>query len=369
MMDELWAIINFDWFYQFGFGPEQLRITLYPSGSQGGFGPIIQGNSYAVLPVTDNYGDWLSFAVHEFAHSFANPIAEAWYEENEEFRRFSGESVDLERMPFYGNSLTIAREYVTRAYTILYMVENHDTDLLLLLIDEIVAGFRNIETVYSMITGHEPILTPETDMLTLILGEDIEYTLGEKQRLIIPGERIYYHPVDLMGAELNLDDFEHNNNGDVFGTREGDVFTMLHEGEWYLNIDLGENPLGVEWGMQEGEFRKYSTLLLDDENTIASILGTEDYAVGDERYFTLSEDRVLYYQFMELLNIELQLDDFRHNHNSSTLSSQQGDVIIITENGRRFLHIDLGPNDELAEMMSLPEGSMRRYFVIPLDVF
>ena len=186
MMDELWSVINFDWFYQFGFGPDQLRITLYPSGSQGGFGPDMQGNSYAVLPVTANYGDWLSFAIHEFAHSFANPIAEAWYEENEEFRRFSNESVDLVRMPFYGSGITMAREYVTRAYTILYMVENHGADLLLQLTAEIASGFYNIETVYSMITDHVPILTPETDMLALFLGEGLEYTLGEKQRVIIP---------------------------------------------------------------------------------------------------------------------------------------------------------------------------------------
>ena len=267
MMDELWSKINFDWFYQFGFGPEYLRITLYPSGSQGGFGPTIHGVSYAVLPVTYYYGDWLEFAIHEFAHSFANPIAELWYEESEKFRRLSYDSVDLVNMPFYGTSITMAREYVTRAYTILYMVKNHDANLFHLLLAEIVGGFPYIETVYAMITDHEPIITPDTDLLALIFGEDLEYTLREKEQVII------------------------------------------------------------------------------------------------------SEERILYYQFKDLLNVKLDLENFPHNNNGNVFSSQEGDVLIVTQDGRRSLYIDLGPNVLMAEMFDLPEGSMRKYHVLPLDIF
>ena len=369
LLDELWGKINFDWFYQFGFSPENLRITIYPSGSQGGFGPTVRGISYAVLPITAYYGDWLEFAVHEFVHSFANPIAEAWYEEDEEFRRMSYDSVDLVRMPFYGNSIIMAKEYVTRAYTILYMIENHDANLFQLLLAEIVGGFPYIETVFAMITEHEPFITPDTNLLTLVFGEDLEYTLGEKERVVIQGERLYFQMVDLPDLEeLDLDSFEHNNNGNVFGTQKGDVFIMFGEEGQFLNIDLGENPMGVEWGLPEGEFRKYSYFPLDDENTITSILGVE-YVLGEIRYYTIRDERVFYFQIMSLINLEIDLENFAHNDNGNAFGTQKGDMVIVTENGRRSLYIDLGPNDEMGEMFELPEGSMRRYHVLPLDLF
>ena len=159
--DELLGQINFGWFYQFGFNRDNMRITIRPSGTRGGFGPtLLDTVNYAVLPQTDCYGDFLSFAIHEFAHSFANPIAEEWYEENTEFRELSERSVDMRRMPWYGQSITMAREYVTRAYTILYLVENHGAPLLPLLLDEFHGGFPYIETVYAMITEHEPMISP-----------------------------------------------------------------------------------------------------------------------------------------------------------------------------------------------------------------
>jgi len=127
-----------------------------------------------------------------------------------------------------------------------------------------------------------------------------------------------------------------------------------------LHIDLGENPDGVEWGLAEGELRKYSGFLLDDENTIAQILGIA-YVRGETQYITFREEQVFQYQFMELLNKELQLDDFRHNNNDNIFGTQTGDVMIVTRDGRRFLFIDLGP-------WNLPEETMRKYSVFPLDV-
>lgn len=159
LYDELIGQINFDWFYQFGFDSESMRIIIRPSGTWGHFGPtFLDTINYAVIAQRAYYGDLLLTTVHEFAHSFANPVAEAWYEENEVFRNFSHRAVDMRRLPWYGLGITMAREYVTRAYTILYLVENHDKDLLSLLIDEFNGGFRNIETVYAMITQHEPMI-------------------------------------------------------------------------------------------------------------------------------------------------------------------------------------------------------------------
>ena len=159
--DELIDRINFDWFYQFGFDPESIRTIIRPSGTWGQFGPtFLDSISYAVITQREYYGDLLSTTVHELAHSFANPIAEAWYEEDEGFRSLirDAASTVTHYQPWYVEPITVAREYVTRAYTILYLVENHNKDLLSLLLDEYNRGFRNIETMYAMITEHEPMI-------------------------------------------------------------------------------------------------------------------------------------------------------------------------------------------------------------------
>jgi len=106
---------------------------------------------------------------------------------------------------------------------------------------------------------------------------------------------MYFQTVDLMGAQLDLADFEHNNNGNVFDSQEGDVLIRFDDDVEYLLIDLGENPEGTEWGL-----RKYYYTLLDDENTIAQILGVE-YIRGETQSITFEEEPIFYYQFMRLL--------------------------------------------------------------------
>jgi len=378
LADQLLSRINFDWFYQFGFGPEYLRVIVYPSGAGGGYGPTQLGRvSYAVLPGSADYGDlWmLEFAVHEFAHSFANDIAAAWYEENEEFRRMSYDSVDLVRMPFYSHSLIMAFEYATRAYTILYMVENHDVLLCHQLLGEITRGFPYIEAVFAMITEHETIFTPDTDILALILGENLEYELEEKQQAVIDGDYLLYYILDLAGAELSLEDFEHNNNQNVVAAQTGDVFLFLNEyGHRYLVIDLGENMTGREWGLPEGQFRKNSIFPLDDEDsyTIAMILGEDiEYTLGEQQRFAFSPTRTMYYQAMNLLNMELTaefLQNFSPNRSGHLFGTQTGDALIVTEEGNRYLLIDFGPHPRGVEW-GHEEGLLRWYSAFPLDLF
>ena len=159
----LYNYINFEWFRQHGFNPDNMRVVLSPSSSQNGYGGWIYGRTpdetivYAALPGSRDYSGFRCFVIHEFAHAIGNPIAKVWYLENEDFRRWSDDSVDLIRMPFYSSGMIMAFEYVTRAYTILYMVENTDADLLQLLRAEYLNGFPYIQEVYAMITEHEKI--------------------------------------------------------------------------------------------------------------------------------------------------------------------------------------------------------------------
>jgi len=46
--------------------------------------------------------------------------------------------------------------------------------------------------------------------------------------------------LDLRGQKLNLDDFDQNYMGDIFGSQTGEVFVMEFEGSMTLIIDLGE---------------------------------------------------------------------------------------------------------------------------------
>jgi hypothetical protein len=69
--------------------------------------------------------------VHEYCHSFANPIARKWYNENPEFKKWCDDSVDTEKFPAYGSGLNMAYEYVTNAYSFLYYCQSNDTEIVI----------------------------------------------------------------------------------------------------------------------------------------------------------------------------------------------------------------------------------------------
>ena len=382
LANELLSKINFDWFYQFGFGSENLRSIIRPSGSWGAYGPTqLRKISYAILPVGHCFSDHLELIIHEFAHSFANPIADAWYENNEEFRRISNDSINPMQLPWYAEGFIMAREYVTRAFTIQYLVENHEKNIVHLLLSEIVGGFLYIETIYTKITEHEYIFTSGVDIIALILG--VEYTLGERQHVVIEAEyNAFIYLVDLGGIELPWEELEQNSMGNWFATQPGDVHVLVdRNGRRFLEIDLGEDPRGVNWGLEEGTLRKHSFFSLDDEDsyTIAQILyqilGEEvEYTIGElprtylAGYYGKTDEIVFYYQAVNLLGTELTFGDFQPNGMGNLMNTQQGDMIVVTRDGRRYLHIDHGSHPQSVEM-GLEEGELRLYTIFPLDMF
>lgn len=99
--------------------------------------------------------------VHEYCHSFANPLAEKLYHENQQLKKWCDDSVDLKKNPQYNNGLVIANEYLTRSYTLLYYTL-HDFELTICdrkykysdyisFEKEIENGFPYIKDVYKMI--------------------------------------------------------------------------------------------------------------------------------------------------------------------------------------------------------------------------
>jgi hypothetical protein len=168
-IEEVYGGVNHEWFRQHGKNPDNMRVIITPGCSRNGYGASVFGDTpddtvvYAAISVSSNYRTYHSFIIHEYVHSFANPIAEAWYAEDIVFRFWANASVDLRRWPSYTSGLIMAYEYVTRAYTILYMAESAGANPVHLLLHEKAIGFTRIAEVYAMITG-EPVIDLTTDV-------------------------------------------------------------------------------------------------------------------------------------------------------------------------------------------------------------
>ena len=158
---QLYSRLDKNWFDTRRVGLAELRPYVSPNNTGCGYGPSLwdaNGNIvgvHPILPQTDDFSGsgGIPFLVHEFCHSFSNPISEKWYAEDENFRKLCNTAVDKEKLPYYSEGITMAREYVTRANTIRYMSEVAGADVAALCEKEIASGFTHISHVYSMVMG------------------------------------------------------------------------------------------------------------------------------------------------------------------------------------------------------------------------
>ena len=90
-----------------------------------------------------------------------------------------------------------------------------------------------------------------------VLGVDFEILpehFGPTRSFNNNGLILSWKFLDLQGYTLNPEDFAHNDNGNVFGSKLGDVFICISgDSKLYLYIDVGSS----EWG------RAYNNTLLD----------------------------------------------------------------------------------------------------------
>jgi len=158
--DELYSQINFEWFAEHGLNLGSLRPVLHAGGSRSGFGARVYNSesvgriAYAAIPARSGHRGSHSFIIHEFSHSLGNPLAEIWYTENENFRQWAGDSVDHINMPQYALSMIMAYEYVTRAFELLYMMENTESNWRMYLINFRFTGFPYMEYVLDILIDH-----------------------------------------------------------------------------------------------------------------------------------------------------------------------------------------------------------------------
>ena len=241
------ADIDMEWFREY-VAPENLRCVYTPSSSYMNYGATV--NETIVYCAVSGTG---TASVHEYCHSFANPIAHTWYTENAEFKRWCDETIDPDKLPSYGTGKTIAGEYVTRAYNTLYYAE-HGHAVLPLLYAEKGEGFPYIEDVYAMITPYEkPDLGD--DLIGGILG--VGYTMGEEQTYDLRGNIIKWRVLSLEGP-LKYEYYP-TTVGNIYESNTGDVLYVEdpREDNPVLYIDLGETTFQ---GMDG--FRSYSLIPL-----------------------------------------------------------------------------------------------------------
>jgi len=147
-VDETYGDIDFEWFKKY-VNPSNLRCIFSPSSEPCAYCAIVNDTIFYCLVCGDG-----SAIVHEFCHSFGTPLAHKWYAKNLEFKKWCDDSVNMEKMDFYGDGRTMAGEYVTRAYDVLYKVQ-HGGNLEAALAQERNHQFENsfpyIEEVYKMV--------------------------------------------------------------------------------------------------------------------------------------------------------------------------------------------------------------------------
>jgi len=154
-VDECYGRIDFEWFGKY---IELSKLRCIYSLSSGNY--MANVNDEFVYSVVWQDGGAI---VHEFCHQFANLIAEKWYSENAEFKKWCDDSVDEEKMPYYSSGIYMAYEYVTRAYNLLYLCQSngmifenglhYKTNITapFLVLSDVKNGFPYIGEVYGMV--------------------------------------------------------------------------------------------------------------------------------------------------------------------------------------------------------------------------
>jgi len=152
--DETYRNVDFDWFSKY-VDVSNLRCVLSPSNTVTNYGSTINNEIiYCLVRISSG----AAAMIHEFNHSFANPIADRWYMEDKAFKKWCEDSINAEKMPYYADGLSMAREYVTRAYDALYKIQ-HGEDMEQTLTNEknglCENAFPYIKEIYEMVLALE----------------------------------------------------------------------------------------------------------------------------------------------------------------------------------------------------------------------
>jgi len=150
--NDYYHTVDFDWFGKY-IDTSNLRCMLSPSNVATCYATTVNKRIVCALVRLLH----ATSLIHEFNHSFANPIADKWYDENETFKKWCDDSL-TEKMPFYSTGREMGQEYVTHAYHILYE-HQHGGDWERAISSVKNAGFENsfpyIREIYDMVLASE----------------------------------------------------------------------------------------------------------------------------------------------------------------------------------------------------------------------
>ena len=259
-MTQIAVQMNCEWFIEYGIYQHNMNIVLAPGISSDIYVGLAsyytdphtyETVAYAILTTSDNYclALHLFALVHEFVHPFADQIAYDLFWENTDFREwcirtFANDSVITRD---FRSPIEVAREYVTNAFTILYLTEHTSMSLERLLYWEYAHGYTYIQEVFSLITEHENFNFQTKTIADLSLPA---YTLSDINSYIHNGNEITWRFLEFE-QQLDFASILIPNciEGAAFGSTTNDVFYVAVGSNKQLLIDLG---CGVLEGFTEG---------------------------------------------------------------------------------------------------------------------
>ncbi len=143
--------------------------------------------------------------------------------------------MNLQLNPQYPDGDIMAREYLTRAYTILYEVE-HGGSFVRPLVMEIILGFPYIETVYNMIPGVTPYNWENIDLIGEVLG--VSYEMGAEHSATFQDR--FFKWTMLETPEIDLSGLMWMDTAHFFGTKTGEAMIVEADTGNFLFVDIGE---------------------------------------------------------------------------------------------------------------------------------
>ena len=143
-----WNNIDFNWFSKY-VDTSKLQARYSLSSSRHNYATMLTDGT--VIALCQGGGGAI---IHEFCHSFGNPLAYQWYQERSDFRAICDNSSDPNQQPQYTTGLIMSGEYITRSYTILYEYD-HGRRAGLFDYDKHYAGFPYIIEVFKMLVVYE----------------------------------------------------------------------------------------------------------------------------------------------------------------------------------------------------------------------
>ena len=237
--------INFEWFEQFGLNPANMNVIISHSflvhaGIAAWRHCEVTGETiiYAAIPPSHDYSRQFVTIIHEFVHAFANYKAYDWLTENSEFYSLVAATYVSPYFLGYPNFDVIAGEYVTRAFTALYLHENTERELTNFFILDIVQGFLYSQEVFALITDHEIVDLSVSSVLGIY-----EYSLGEEHSLFIMDwdgpTLVRWQFLDVKVENQILDGLAGFAMRTEFGTETGQILYVTWGNANFVYVDIG----------------------------------------------------------------------------------------------------------------------------------